>query len=481
VEELAIKRNKQKSEKDTGKRIACILIGLIFVGIIFIPGSALADWKNRATLVSAPASAYITVSTTFQYTLSNTGTTSFDTVSIEIIYDWMTAGLSYQPTPQVVGVPPGGSHTWDITIIVPSVTTGAHTATVNINAKGGEDLWASTKTWTMTHQIVAIQPLDVAISANPTSGITPLPVSFTTTVSGGLEPYTYSWAFGDSGTSTQKSPTHTYTTPGTFTATLIVQDTSPTPKTKSVTTSLTVSSPALAATISASPTSGIAPLPVSFTSTVSGGLSPYSYSWAFGDTGTSIQSSPSHTYSTSGTFTATLTVTDSSSTPKTKSATTTVTVSTTSLIVSFDSTLSNSGNGLLPLDFTSSVSGGLAPYTYSWDFGDGTSSTLPSPSHSYTSPGTYTVTLTVTDSSSPQKTSYFTEERTAESDYPSWMLLIIVIIIIVVIIGIVAAIYLRKRKQPPMYNQHPQQYAQQQPPQNQQPPYYPPPPPPQGP
>jgi len=465
-----------------GKRLVCIFLSIILIGILLIPSNALADWKNRATLVSAPASAYISVSTTFQYTLSNTGTTSFDTVSVEVIYDWMTAGLSYQPTPQVVGVPPGGSYTWDITIIVPSVTTGAHTATVNINAKGGEDLWASSKTWIMTHQIIAIQPLDVAISANPTSGTTPLPVSFTTTVSGGLEPYTYSWAFGDSGTSTQKSPTHTYTTPGTFTATLTVQDSSPTIKTKSVTTSLTITSPALITTISASPTSGLAPLSVSFTSTVSGGLSPYSYSWAFGDSGTSTQSSPSHTYSTSGTFTVTLTVTDSSSTPKTKSATTTVTVTTTSLGVTFDSSLSTTGNGLLSLDFSSSVSGGLAPYTYSWDFGDGTSSTLQSPSHTYTSAGTYTVTLTVSDSSSPSKTAHFTSERTAEADYSGWFL--IIIIVIVVIIGIVAAVIMKKRKQPPIYNQHPQQYQQppqyppQQPPEYQQPGQYPPPPPP---
>jgi PKD repeat protein len=37
------------------------------------------------------------------------------------------------------------------------------------------------------------------------------------------------------------------------------------------------------------------------------------------------------------------------------------------------------------------------PFTYAWDFGDGTTSTLPTPSKTYAFAGTYTVTLIVTD------------------------------------------------------------------------------------
>ncbi|MBT8278730.1 MAG: gliding motility-associated C-terminal domain-containing protein [Bacteroidia bacterium] len=49
------------------------------------------------------------------------------------------------------------------------------------------------------------------------------------------------------------------------------------------------------------------------------------------------------------------------------------------------------------LDFISTSSGGNPPYTYLWDFGDGSTSTLQNPSHTYTSTGPYTVTLTVSD------------------------------------------------------------------------------------
>jgi PKD repeat protein len=56
--------------------------------------------------------------------------------------------------------------------------------------------------------------------------------------------------------------------------------------------------------------------------------------------------------------------------------------------------------GLLPLPvaFTGSASGGTPPYTYDWDFGDGSAtSTDMSPIHTYEMPGSFTVTLTTRD------------------------------------------------------------------------------------
>jgi glucose/arabinose dehydrogenase len=64
-------------------------------------------------------------------------------------------------------------------------------------------------------------------TANPTSGVPPLTVQFSS--SGSSDPdnnqqLTYSWTFGDGGTSTAANPTHVYGTTGIFTAILTVKD-----------------------------------------------------------------------------------------------------------------------------------------------------------------------------------------------------------------------------------------------------------------
>lgn len=49
------------------------------------------------------------------------------------------------------------------------------------------------------------------------------------------------------------------------------------------------------------------------------------------------------------------------------------------------------------VQFFPDVAGGFAPYSYEWDFGDGTTSTEDAPDHSYNTEGSYTVKLQVTD------------------------------------------------------------------------------------
>jgi PKD repeat protein len=62
----------------------------------------------------------------------------------------------------------------------------------------------------------------------------------------------------------------------------------------------------------------------------------------------------------------------------------------------------NTGNAVA---FTGSATGGKAPYSYSWTFGDGASATGASPTHTFPKAGTYSVTVTVTDSNSSTTTS----------------------------------------------------------------------------
>ena len=55
--------------------------------------------------------------------------------------------------------------------------------------------------------------------------------------------------------------------------------------------------------------------------------------------------------------------------------------------------------GAVPLDveYMSAVTGGCPPYTYSWDFGDGSNSTDQNPRHTYGTAGKYTASVTTTD------------------------------------------------------------------------------------
>ena len=47
--------------------------------------------------------------------------------------------------------------------------------------------------------------------------------------------------------------------------------------------------------------------------------------------------------------------------------------------------------------FSANALGGLAPYSYDWQFGDGTSSTNESLVHEYSEPGVYNVSVVITD------------------------------------------------------------------------------------
>ena len=172
----------------------------------------------------------------------------------------------------------------------------------------------------------------------------------------------------------------------------------------------------LSASAHGTPSTGNAPLTVNFTGSATGGTAPYTYSWNFGDgTATSTAQNPSHTYNTAGTFTATLTVTDASSPAKTATSSVTTTVSAVgNPLAATASGSPTSGQTPLTVNFTGTATGGTPPYSYSWNFGDGTAtSTAQNPSHTYNSSGTFTATLTAKDSSSPVKSATSTVSVTA--------------------------------------------------------------------
>ena len=189
-------------------------------------GDPLEDfWIQGTTPLTATAAASPTTGNaplTVSFTGSATGGTSPYT------YSWNFGDGSATSTAQ------NPSHTY----------SAACTCTATLTVTDNSSPTKKTATASVTVTVSAVgNPLTATVSANPTSGQTPLTVAFTGTGTGGTPPYTYSWNFGDgSATSTAQNPSHTYNTAGTYTATLTVTDSStPTKKTASASVSITAS------------------------------------------------------------------------------------------------------------------------------------------------------------------------------------------------------------------------------------------------
>ena len=126
----------------------------------------------------------------------------------------------------------------------------------------------------------------------------------------------WNWDFGDGTTSTEQNPTHTYSTPGTYTVILTVTGPGG-DKSKIQTNYITVNYPAPIAGFDTNTTKGTAPLNVKFTDKSTGNVT--SWKWNFGDGTTSTEQNPTHKYIKAGTYTVKLTVTNhGSSTVQTK-------------------------------------------------------------------------------------------------------------------------------------------------------------------
>ena len=135
-------------------------------------------------------------------------------------------------------------------------------------------------------------------TGGPTSGSPPMGVDFQDLTTSA--PTSWSWTFGDGGTSTVQNPSHIYTAFGSYTV------------------ALTATNPAGSDSVSktgyiavhvtgftSNVTWGAVPLTVNFTDQTLG--SPTSWSWTFGDGGTSTAQNPSHTYTTAGYYDVSLT------------------------------------------------------------------------------------------------------------------------------------------------------------------------------
>src|SRR5262245_48502031 len=131
-----------------------------------------------------------------------------------------------------------------------------------------------------------VEVLPVAsFNAHPAGGYSPLTVQFNDLSTAGTSPITqHNWNFGDSKTSTETNPVHTYNQVGRFTVTLRVV-TAVGESVLSKTKFIEVLQPAAGPTayFSAAPQNGTAPLAVQFTDeSTPGDLPITTWRWTFG-------------------------------------------------------------------------------------------------------------------------------------------------------------------------------------------------------
>ena len=140
-------------------------------------------------------------------------------------------------------------------------------------------------------------------------------------------------------------------------------------------------------------------IPVSYDVQVSGGVSAVATSLSWGDLSVTTWAgtgnyTATHRYTTPGPMLVTLNGTDLvGDTPSTAWIVNVMAdPSVRSLGPSTNSTVVGG-----PISFSPTISGGTAPFSYAWSFGDGSVGTGAAPVHNYTHPGTYLVKLTMRD------------------------------------------------------------------------------------
>ncbi len=219
-------------------------------------------------------------------------------------YDMWFNGTSCA-TPYAAGVCAliaSANPTWDAAQIREQLVTTAQDI-INVESGSGWDRYSG---YGMVDAEAAVggggaeYPPVAEFVGSPTSGEVSLTVSFTDQST--YSPTSWSWTFGDGGTSTAQNPSYTYASPGTYDVSLVATNAYGS-DTETKVGYITVTAPTVTADFTADPLSGEPPLVVQFTDASTNATS---WHWDFGDGATSTAQNPSHTYSEVGVYTVTL-------------------------------------------------------------------------------------------------------------------------------------------------------------------------------
>ncbi len=213
----------------------------------------------------------------------------------------------------------------------------------------------------------------------------PLTVNFKNNSTGAA---TYQWDFGDGNTSATANPSHTYTSTGIYTVTLIVTNANGCTDTLQKTNYIQIQPPHVS--INNLPVARCAPLTWTFSSTIQSIDPVVSYLWDFGDGTTSAAANPTHVFGV-GSYKIKLVITTAGGC--TDSAVVDPGITTTLKPVPNFTATPKDVCAYVPVNFTDLTTGTATSWL--WDFGDGGTSTDQNPIHIYEDTGYFDVKLKV--------------------------------------------------------------------------------------
>jgi hypothetical protein len=236
-------------------------------------------------------------------------------------------GQSVRLSDVASGGPDALTFTW---LGLPAGCTSANASSIQCTATGSQAFGASIRARVTDGIGLAVDapavvllytpPPVVMVTADPTSGIVPLSVTFLASATGGSGTISYGWEFGDHGVATGPNPTHRYTVAGSYNVTVWAND------------SLRVSAHAsirvdavglLGLDLVISPVSFVSGSSSEIVATGYGGVAPYTYTFLGLPVGCEMRTSNESTctISSPGNYSFSVTVTDQSGQQARKNAT----------------------------------------------------------------------------------------------------------------------------------------------------------------
>jgi gliding motility-associated-like protein len=357
----------------------------------FSVGDTARFWEfgdGNSSILENPSHTY-TEAGTWTITLYAYGC-GFDSYSTEVtVLPFPTVDFTYTPAAACAGVPYTFTSTttgnnglqWDLG----DGTTSTLNSVSHAYANGGNFTVTLTATDAVSGcsasdtQVIQVNTSPVAaFTPNPGDGCVDLAVQLQNT---STNAQFYQWDLGDGNSTTGFAPAHTYTSPGTYTVTLIAENVNGCSDSQQASV---VVHPLPSASFTLSQTSSCeAPVDVQLSNTSSGAQS---FAWDLGNGTTTAVNQPLATYTEVGSYTISLTATNQYGC--TDDAVATFVVHPTPE-ASFTATPQPGCEGY-PIAFTNTS---INASTYRWRFGDGSQSTAEDPVHSYAQAGIYNVLL----------------------------------------------------------------------------------------